>query len=697
MKKAHTVSQRTTIKALALTIWLFSSAHAVPQKSSSGTLSVPGSHEKGDMKIEVSGHGDGVHMRREVASASADQHTAHSLADRTFARHRQPAGENLTGHPPTLTAAEAADRLEEDGIVDTFNAAADSSKVIKLEEETIECTMDTPVWECMEKHGSYGVRRLFTDSVNDYNKLKNWRKDWMANPEVQRKKLFEVTWPGTHDSGAYGFDPAILETNESGKASVKGAITQHLDVYTQLDLGVRAIEVQIAVSKQDGQLYSANGFLMMSLATILTDIASFLEQHHKEVVLLYMKKADVWNGIELAHIQPLKDEENNPNAIPGESVHKGVQAVIGKHLATYETLKELPATQSAENPAIDAAIAAGIRVFYFWEGQQVLCISKEQCVNTPGWTRGTLGEPLGFGPGLPYGARTNLNRGTGTQTYMEPGCIHSSASATQSTNPIQLLLNVKKYAGGLMNSAKSHPTTCFPSDAAIPEVHTPTLLYEADVWASPYSQAEGAYRQVYKDIKEIYTRGESATLKSEAERVNYLTLNWLFRKNWQPLFSKLNIISMDYISPINVHRIVEANQNRKDCGYAIYCKVTGSCWAQTMLDEEANACREESKVLAFLKWHADGEPWPTWMLILGLVLTAALVKACCLTSSCYLCGNKPCPTCCIEGGVGIVWWKREQKAAPDAGAPLLDEPDAAAQPTQEEMAPEEEQTEAPAF
>merc|ERR1719333_91493 len=217
--------------------------------------------------------------------------------------------------------------------------------------------MDTPVWECMEKHGSYGVRRLFTDSVDDYNKLKNWRKDWMANPEVQRKKLFDITWPGTHDSGAYGFDPAILETNESGKASVKGAITQHLDVYTQLDLGVRAIEVQIAVSKQDGQLYSANGFLMMSLATILTDIASFLETHHKEAVLLYMKKADIWNGIELAHIQPLKDEESNPNTIPGESVHKGVQAVIGEHLATYETLKQLPASESAENPSLDAAIA----------------------------------------------------------------------------------------------------------------------------------------------------------------------------------------------------------------------------------------------------------------------------------------------------------------------------------------------------
>lgn len=672
-----------------LALITFSGAYALPQKSGGSALAVSGHADTSDMMIAVSAHGEGVagqtagdhnrgsHIRRESA-----------LAD--VASARQPTGANLTAHPPTLSAAEAADRLQDDGLVDTFNAAADSSQVIKLEEETVECMMDTPVWECMEKHGSYGVRRLFSDTVDDFNKLDNWRKDWMAHPEVQRKKLYEMTWPGTHDSGAYSFDEAI-PVSEMGKASVKGAITQHLDVFTQLGLGVRAIEMQIAVGKKDGQLYSANGFLMMSLATVLTDIASFLETHHKEVVVLYMRKADVYNGIELAHVQPLKDEETNPETIPGESVHKGVQAIVGHHLATYKSLSKLPLTESMENPAMDAAIAAGIRVFYFWEGQQVLCIEKSECATTPGWKRGTLGQGLAFGPGMPIGARTNLNAGTKTETYIEPGCIHSSTAATQSSNPIQLLLNLKKYAGALMNSVKEHPTACFPTDAPIPPVKTAPLMYQADVWASPFTQAEGAYRQVYKDIKEIYTRGESATLKSEAERVNYLALNWFLRKNWQPLFTKLNIISMDYVAPINVHRIVEANQNREDCGYAIYCKVTGSCWAGTLLDSGANACRNEGSVLASLKSHADGSPVPLWCWIIGIVLTGLLVKTCCIGSSCYLMGNTCMPSCCFEGGAGVVWWKRKPKPkmpSLETEEPFL-ESEEVAEPEQQEMEGEE--------
>jgi len=646
---------------LVLAVSIAASAVGLPQASVGHTLAVSG--EAQPSEIAITGSGQQIvsntrgapHVRREAIHESG-----------TLLQMGKPEGKNLTGHPPTLSAKDAADRLEEDGIVDTFNAVTDASQEVKLEEETMECMMDTPVWECMEKHGSYGVRRLYTDKVGDYNTLENWRKDWMAHPTVQTKKLFDITWPGSHESGAYGLDEAILDTDEAGKTSVKGAITQHLDVYSQLDVGVRAIEAQVAVSKKDGQLYTANGFLTMSLATVLTDIASFLETQHHEVVLLYMKKADVYHGIEAAHVQPLKDEEKNPEKIPGESVHKGVQAVIGKHLATYKALSTLPAKESPENPGIGAAVAAGIRVFYFWEGQQVLCITKEECAKTPGWQRGTLGQPLAFGPGLPYGARTNLAHGTGSQTYMEPGCIHRSGIATQSSNPIQLLLNIKKYAGALMNSAKTHPTTCFPTDAAVPALHTPTLLYEVDVWASPFTEAEGAYRTVYKDISEIYTRGESATLKSEAERVNYLTLNWLLRKNWAPLFMKLSIISMDYVAPITVHRIVEANQDRKDCGYAIYCKVTASCWAQTLLDSEANACKEEPQVLAFLKWHADGHPWPFWIWILLLVVCGVCLKCCITGSVCFMCGNTCCPSCCFEGGGGIVWWKRKKKEVPVA-------------------------------
>lgn len=653
---------------------------ALPHRSGGHSLEVPGRPEVTEIAVTASGHQHVEHaagnaqahaniIRTELgelfqSKASVDVNLQGGTASAATAH--QPASQNLTGHPPTLSVDEAKSRLEKDGLVETYNAVEDQSQRIKLEEETIECMMDTPVWECMEKHGSYGVRRLFTDNVAHYDTLENWRRDWMAEQVVQKKRLFDITWPGTHDSGAYGFDDAIVKGKEGGNHSVKGALTQHLDVFTQLSMGVRAIDLQVAVGKEDGQLYTANGFLMMSLATVLTDITSFLTSHKSEVILLYMRKADVWNGVEDAHIQPLKDEESNPNKIPGEAVHKGVEAILGEHLATYTALTKVAAEEgeNAENPTIQAALAQGIRVFYFWEGQQVLCLSRESCLETPGWQRGTLGQPLAFGPGLPYGARTNLDHGVGKKTYIEPGCIMHSSTAT--TNPIQLLLNEKKYAGALMNAAEKHPPSCFPGTVKPPELHHPQLFYEADLWVSPFTVAAGAYRQVYKDIQEIYTRGESATMKSEAERVNFLALNWLLRKNWQPLFTKLNIISFDFIAPITVHRIIEANQEKKECGFAIYCKGTGSCWAKSMLDDGNDSCKNEHEVMEWLRWFSDGQPWAWWFWALGFILVGIMLKITVWGTVCYSMGNDCCPTCCFPGGMGIVWFKRKKVETPKA-------------------------------
>jgi len=638
---------------MALAACLSFAALAIPQKNAhqaveiavgaSGQAQVSGAHAEGSSTV-------GSHMRREASSEDGALIQSNASVG--------PASQNLTGHPPTLTVKQAKERLEKDGLVEVFDAAADVSQAIKLEEETIECMMDTPVWECMEKHGSYGVRRLFTDKVSHYETLDAWRKDWMEDAKVQKARLFDITWPGTHNSGAYGIDEALAK-NDTGKASVKGTFTQHLDVYIQLELGVRAIELHVAVG-EDGQLYTANGFLMMSLATVLTDITSFLTDHKNEAVLLYAKKADVWNGIEEHHVEPLKEEESNPAKIPGESVHKGIKAVLGPHLATYTALSSLPDSELWENPTINAAITAGIRVFYFWEGQQVLCVDRHECTETPGWQRGTLGGPLPFGPGMAYGVRTNLDHGVGNTKYMEPGCIVDSAQS--SSNPIQLLLNIKKHAGALMDEAKKHPSKCYPPGSSPPELHSPQLLYEADVWSSPFSEAAGAYRKVYKDIEEIYTRGESATVKSEAERVNFLALNWFLRKNWQPLFMKLNIISFDYVSPIIVHRIIEANQGRTECGYAIYCKSTGSCWAKSLLDDLSGTCKPEATQMEWLQWFADGQPWPLWFWCLLIGLSCAVVKLCFMTTICHCCGNNCFPTCVCSGGFGIVWWQRKQKA-----------------------------------
>merc|ERR1719158_1794768 len=66
-------------------------------------------------------------------------------------------------------------------------------------------------------------------------------------------------------------------------------------------------------------------------------------------------------------------------------------------------------------------------------------------------------------------------------------------------------------------------------------------------------------------------------------------------------------------------RIIEAQQKRPECGWAIYCKSSGSCWADTLLGAE-DKCIPEKIVQQTLKEHAEGKKDET-----GWIITATIV------------------------------------------------------------------------
>merc|ERR1719506_795090 len=78
-------------------------------------------------------------------------------------------------------------------------------------------------------------------------------------------------------------------------------------------------------------------------------------------------------------------------------------------------------------------------------------------------------------------------------------------------------------------------------------------------------------------------------------------------------------------------RIIEAMQNRPECGWAIFCKDSGSCWADTLLGPE-DKCLPEAGVLKKLTTHADGAEDTTYWVIYATISMATVVVLCFLSA-----------------------------------------------------------------
>lgn len=519
--------------------------------------------------------------------------------------------EDANHEGPTTTSTTPDPGIIHDGTADVKFPAVSDTEEIQLEEDSSECLVDTPVVECFEKFGSYGIRRLHTEEWDDIVKLGHQRPDWMSNTNVQRRRLFNLTLPGTHNSGSYDF---VGEHAIVGVGLAFGIQCQHLSIDRQLELGIRAFDLRISWSFKDDLLYCSHGILTVPLQDVLGQMEAFLESRTKEVIVIQAKVDRMSHKLDERHWQPILDDDKDPSRVPGQLVHEAFSAMFGRMLATYTNLIRLPVGESLANPRISSLVDSGIRVIYFWEGQQVLCTSRTTCQRTPGWTQPWDG--YAFGWPMPLGQR----QGSGGAETMEPACLKDSWSHTVSAHPEWLAKKVKVFAADLSQAVLETRPACYPEGEAVPPLHSPTIFYWVDGVVTLNADEQERARQLLGSAKSLFTRGEGFSIKSAAERANYLLLVWFMKLNSRALFTRPNVIAMDFAMPILVHRIIEAMQEKKDCGWAITCKKTGSCWAMSLSDPRSDTdCMSEDQVMAILQTHADTKGMTLfWKLVLSL-------------------------------------------------------------------------------
>jgi len=514
--------------------------------------------------------------------------------------------------------------VKQDGAVTVIDAAKSESEVVHLEELTEECLYEgSPTAECMEKFGSYGIRKLFTETFSNIQKLGYLRPGWMSHPEVQKKKLLELTLPGTLNSGSYAI---VGEDATAAMTQPYGIVSQNLDFFQQLQLGVRLFDIRVAYSPETSLVYISHGALLVPLSRALQDVQRFLVEHDREVVILDVRQDD---NADPTHLKPFREEEASKQRVPGQLVHEAVACELREMLATYKALAKLPGNAFAENPSIGNLVDTGARVVYYWNSQQVLCTTLEECKTTPGWHPADVksGYSYAFGPPFKLGTRINATGGRTTARMVEPGCSVHSRFFTENGEPEEVIKNLKLFSMDMMSKVSETRPKCFPINVPIPAIHSPTLLYILDAFVTASSEEQQAQAERMRGVKAIYTRGEGFTLKTEAERTNYLLLSW-FLSN-RELLSRPNAIMMEYAGAgaMNIVRIIEAMQGRPDCGWAVYCKDSGSCWADTLLGAE-DMCLPEKEVQQKLKEHADGKAMVTKYVVYLSICAVAFVFLC---------------------------------------------------------------------
>jgi hypothetical protein len=476
-------------------------------------------------------------------SSNSQAHVEIAAFGHLVRRENHTSGVSLLREDPRERPA----RIQADGVVTVVAPAETSSEQLKLEELTEECLQDEPTSECMEKFGSYGIRKLDTLSWHNIKKLGYPRRGWMSHPKVQERKLFELTLPGSVNSGTYAATGAGDQRNSAAKnqeLSPYGIVSQNMPIYHQMELGIRQFDLRVAYSKENKLVFISHGTLLIPLATALQDIRRFLEEYEREIVVIDLRLDET---AEESTLELLKKDDSSFTRIPGQTVHEAVHCELKDMLMTYEVLGQLPRDQPAENPTVSALGDIGASVLYFWDTQQVLCTTLEECSQTPGWNRPNHhGHPFAFGSPLALGTRINVTGGNKTARIIEPACNAHSAHYTKDDSPEKLLKKIESYSDDPVAFTVVSRPYCYPAGAVLPHVHNPTLWYTVEGAITTTPEEMTVQEERMKGVKAIYTRGEGFTVKTEAERTNYLLLNWFCKKNNQRLYTRPNAIMFEF-------------------------------------------------------------------------------------------------------------------------------------------------------
>ncbi|CAL1543088.1 unnamed protein product [Lymnaea stagnalis] len=133
-------------------------------------------------------------------------------------------------------------------------------------------------------------------------------EDWMSmSPNSWHKiPLTELAIPGTHDSGTFHLDRKGSISPDTNSPALKfvcsipciGAIVkvviqrwskcQSLDIYQQLQAGIRYFDLRIAKPTDSDDVYLVHCLYGKKMSEVIETIATFLKEHPHEVVILHL-------------------------------------------------------------------------------------------------------------------------------------------------------------------------------------------------------------------------------------------------------------------------------------------------------------------------------------------------------------------------------------------------------------------------
>jgi len=479
---------------------------------------------------------------------------------------------------PNQTSFQAAYSLPEDTTPYGNNTIVRVRADYGLPDENPACSLGSPWFTCLLHIGYLGPRRLVSPGLKDAAMLGLLRPSWMADPAVKRQRIFDLTFPGTINSGAYNFYDPRGQTR----------VAQTYDISGQLYIGVRAFDLKISWDDDSEQLIVSNMYLMTPLDEVLYQFRDFLTKFPSEVVMISAEMDPNAEQVTDMYVAPFMLEDNDMTSVPGQGVATALLEVFPTNLSTWFNLQKLPAPR--ENPSISELLGVGIRIVYFWKGQQVLCGSLMECASIPGWRRpfddGTNAIPKYTWQPVPIGVRTPSN------LSVEPGCIMNSdsiAALSSAQSEEDFADSAKSFLIDPPTQATNNRPTCLPrcwnppgeppvfggwpcTAVPIPVIGSPTLLYWLNAKIPGVDEVPPSWKFWATDAR------------ASAERVNYLVLKTLMNRNMRPSFAKANVIAFSYVHPALVHRIIESNLDSEECGFSVACKITGSCWAMSHLN-----------------------------------------------------------------------------------------------------------------
>jgi len=353
-----------------------------------------------------------------------------------------------------------------------------------------------------------------------------------------------------------------------------------------------------------------------------------LMDHENEVVFLFLRKhtdADgqliKGNASEWSHDLLLKQDHKN-DVVPGQLVHLEIEKTLGHLLVLYPQMARL---RDPANPTVSDLVQNSARAIYFWQGQQVLCTTYETCKTTPGWLKS---NDLAFG--LPQKAQARprpANQESGP--IVEPICFAPSGASTRSQRSLTLARRIEAYSVDPVKRAAAKPPLCHSNGDPMPALGKPNVLHGSDAFVTLSQQTKDDLASKMNVNGELYVHGEPLTARTVAERVNLLLLRLFFHerngKGYQPFFRQPQLVAMDFIAPIHVHRIIEAVQNKRECGYSLFCAKTGSCFAISKLGPDGQCVTEEVAYQRLAEHAMQEEPY--WLRCLRIFTYLMVLKA----------------------------------------------------------------------